>query len=120
MSELGNDVKIQNLKRMSALLEIRPKDVKEQMMMRFDEIGENYGNLKAKAVSHTTNKTEQTRGGQMEHFARDCRRKGKGKGTGGDGGKGYAKGKGKTKERFRQSWRIQMRIFRRTEWLDRW
>ena len=31
---------------MSALLEICPKDVKEQMMMRLDEIGENYENLK--------------------------------------------------------------------------
>ena len=49
---------------MSALLEICPKDVKEQMMMRVDEIGENHENLKAK-VSYTTNKTEQTRGEKM-------------------------------------------------------
>ena len=33
------------------------------MMMRLDEISENYNNLKVKVVSDTTNKTEQTRGG---------------------------------------------------------
>ena len=43
---------------MSALLKICPKDVKEQVMMRLDEIGENYENLKAKVVSYTTKKTE--------------------------------------------------------------
>ena len=51
---------------MSALLEICPKDVKEQRVMRLDEIGENHENhenLKAKVVSYTTNKT---RGGQHE------------------------------------------------------
>ena len=42
-----------------------PQDVKEQMkMMRLDEIGENYENLMAKAVSHTTHKTEEAREGQ--------------------------------------------------------
>ena len=41
ISELGGDAKIPDLWRMSALLEICPKDVKEQMMMmRLDEIGE--------------------------------------------------------------------------------
>ena len=54
MSELGEDVKIPDLGRMSALLEICPKDVKEQTVMRLDEIGENY----EKVVSCTTNKTE--------------------------------------------------------------
>ena len=39
MSELGGDAKIPDLWRMSALLEICPKDVKEQMLMRLDEIG---------------------------------------------------------------------------------
>ena len=50
MSELGGDAKIPDWWRMSALLEIRPKDVKEQMTMRLDEIGENYENLMAKVV----------------------------------------------------------------------
>ena len=46
MSELGKDAKIRDLWRMSALLGICPKDVKEQMMMmRLDENGENYENL---------------------------------------------------------------------------
>ena len=42
-----------------ALLEISPKDVKEQMTMRLDELGENYENFKTKVVSYTTSKTEQ-------------------------------------------------------------
>ena len=61
MSELGKDAKIPNLWRMSALLEICPKDVKEQRVMRLDEIGENHENLKAKVVSYTTNKTRGAR-----------------------------------------------------------
>ena len=59
ISELGKDVKIPDLWRISALLEICPRDVKEQMLMRLDEVGENYDNFKAKVVSYTTNKTEQ-------------------------------------------------------------
>ena len=66
MSELGGDAKIPDLWRMSALLAICPKDVKEQMTMRSDEIDQNYENLKAKVVSYPTNKTEQARGGQKE------------------------------------------------------
>ena len=62
MSELGGDAKIPDLWRMSALLEICPRDVKEQMLMRLDEIGENCLNLKAKVIIYTTNKAEQTRG----------------------------------------------------------
>ena len=38
----------------------------EQMLMRLDEIGENFENLKARVISHTTNKAEQARGGQKE------------------------------------------------------
>ena len=37
-------------------------------MLRLDEIGENYENLKAKVESCTTTKTEQTRGGQKEMY----------------------------------------------------
>ena len=54
MSELGGDAKLPDLWRMSALLELCPRDVKEQMMMRLDGIGENYENLKARVVSYTT------------------------------------------------------------------
>ena len=64
MSELGGDAKIPDLWRMSALLDICPQDVKEQMSIRSDEIDENYENLKAKVVSYTTNKA--ARGGQRE------------------------------------------------------
>ena len=60
MSELGEGVKIPDLWRM--LLEICPKDVKEQMSLRLDEVGENYENLKVKVRSYTTKKAEQARG----------------------------------------------------------
>ena len=40
VSELGEGVKIPDLWRMSALLEICPMDVKEQMLLRLDEVGE--------------------------------------------------------------------------------
>ena len=55
------------------LLEVCPKDVKDQMMMRPDEIGENYEDFKVNVVSHTTNKTEQTRGGQKDMYTDGCR-----------------------------------------------
>ena len=53
---------------MPALLEICPKDVKEQMTNRLDEIGDNYENVMPKVVPYTTNKTEQARGGQEEMY----------------------------------------------------
>ena len=62
MSELGEGAKIRDLWRMSALLEIFPKDVKEQMLLRLDEVGENYENLKVKVISYTANKAEQSWG----------------------------------------------------------
>ena len=62
MSELGEGAKITDLWRMSALLDICPKDVKEQMLLRLDEVGENYENLKVKVISYTANKAEQSRG----------------------------------------------------------
>ena len=37
---------------MSALLEINPQDVTEQMLMRLDDIGDRCENLKAKVVVH--------------------------------------------------------------------
>ena len=93
VSEVGGDAKIP--------LKICPKDVKEQMMMSLDEVGENYENLKVKVVLYTTNKTKQIQGkqkemhvpmevehvsgsepeeedcGMMGHLAKGCRRKGK-------------------------------------------
>ena len=61
MSELGDGAKIPHLRRMSALLEICPKDVEEQMLSRLDEVGEIYENLKVKVISYTSNKAEQSR-----------------------------------------------------------
>ena len=66
LSELGKDAKIPNLWRMSALVESCLKDVKEQILMRLDKIGENCEILMAKVVPYTTNKTEQAREGQKE------------------------------------------------------
>ena len=62
MSELGGGAKIPDLWRMSALLEICPKDVKEHMLLRLDEVGKNCENLKVKVISYTSNKAEQSRG----------------------------------------------------------
>ena len=59
MSELGAGAKIPDLWRMSGLLEICPKDVKEQMLSRLDEVGENYENLKVTVISYTSDKAEQ-------------------------------------------------------------
>ena len=67
-AELGKDAKIPNLWRTSALLDMCPKDVQEQMMMKLDEIAVNYENFKAKVMSNTTNKTEQTRRRQKEMY----------------------------------------------------
>ena len=60
-SELGVDAKIPDLWRMSALLEMCPKDLKEQMLMRLDEVGENYEALTNKRMSFATNKIEQAK-----------------------------------------------------------
>ena len=43
-------------------MQICPKDVKEQMLFRLDEVGENYENLKVKVISYTSNLAEQSRG----------------------------------------------------------
>ena len=51
MSELRQDTRITDLWRTSGRLEIRPKEVKEQMLMRLNKICENYLTLKAKVVS---------------------------------------------------------------------
>ena len=54
---------------MSALPEICPKMVQDQMMLRMDEVGEDYEKLKAKVLGYVSNKVEQGRQGgpvQME------------------------------------------------------
>ena len=71
MSELGGDVKTPDLWRMPAFVEMCPKNVNGQMMMRLDEIGENYENLKANVVPCMTNRTEQARGGPGRYACAD-------------------------------------------------
>ena len=69
MGEIGHEAKIPDLWKMSALLEICPKNIQEQMMLRMDEIDEDYEKLKAKILGYVTNKVEQVRQGgpvQME------------------------------------------------------
>ena len=57
MSELGEGAKIPDLWRMSAFAgDFVQRDVKEQMLLRLDEVGENYENLKVKVISYTSNK----------------------------------------------------------------
>ena len=68
MSELGKDAKTPDVWRMSALLELCPKDMKAQMMLRLDEIVEHRENRKTEVVSCTANKAEQARGGQKEMY----------------------------------------------------
>ena len=52
---------------MSALLEMCPKDVKEQMMMKLDEIAVNYENFKAKVLH-----TRPARPGKHEEDRKRC------------------------------------------------
>ena len=69
MSEVGHEARIPDLWKMSALLEICPKPIQDQMMLRMDEIGEDYERLKAKILGYVINKVEQGRQGrpvQME------------------------------------------------------
>ena len=61
MTELGNDVKIPDLWKMSALMELVPKEIKEHMMGRMDEMGKDYGVLKNKMLSYATNRVETSR-----------------------------------------------------------
>ena len=54
MAELGPEVKIPDLWRMSALLEISPRGVREAIEFRLDEIGEDYAKVKANVVAYVT------------------------------------------------------------------
>ena len=71
MPELGGDAKISDLWRMSALLEICPNDVKEQMLMRLDEIAENYENIKAKGSTRRPEGDDGTDGTRLRERRRD-------------------------------------------------
>ena len=58
MSELGPEVKIPDLWRMSAFLEICPRGVREAIELRLDEVGEDYPKMKAKVLAYVTNRVE--------------------------------------------------------------
>ena len=53
--------KIPDQRRMPALLEMRSQDVKDQMLMRLDEIAENDENLKTKFIKYFAKKEAQSR-----------------------------------------------------------
>ena len=61
--ELG--ATIPRMWKMAAFLELCPKEVKDQMFQRMDEIGQNYEVLREKVLSYTANKVEHTRGGAV-------------------------------------------------------
>ena len=103
MSELGEGAKIPDQRKISVLLEICPKYVKEQMLLRLDEVGESYENLKVKVISYTPNKAEQSQGQKekavlMElDYVSGCEMYDEEEWDDvHDEGKGYGKGKGKT------------------------
>ena len=58
MAELGTDVRIPDLWRMSALLEICPRGVREAMELQLDVIGESYEVMKTKVIAYVTNRVE--------------------------------------------------------------
>ena len=62
--ELGKDMKIPIIWKMAALMEIAPKNIQDQLLMRMDEIGENYEALREKLIQYATNKMEQMRRGR--------------------------------------------------------
>ena len=61
--EIGQEMKIPDLWKMSALLEIVPKTVQEQVMLGMDEIGDSYEKLKHKILTYVSNRVEQGRTG---------------------------------------------------------
>ena len=62
--DLGKDMKIPVIWKMAALMEIVPKNIQDQLLMRMDEIGENYEALREKLIQYATNKVEQMRRGK--------------------------------------------------------
>ena len=55
-TQVGSDAKIPDVWRKSALSETCPKQAREQMLQRLDEVGENYQTLKVKVISLLTQK----------------------------------------------------------------
>lgn len=65
--EMGKEMKIPDLMKMAALMEIVPRSIQDQLMMRMDEIGANYGAMREKLLRYTLNKVEQgKRGGPVD------------------------------------------------------
>ena len=65
MTDIGGDTKMQDMWRMSALLEIFPKEVREQMLRA------NCQTLKAQRISYSTDNIEQSRGANERHVGTD-------------------------------------------------
>ena len=61
MEELGEGVTVPELWKMSAVLQLCPKDVNDTLELRLDEL-DTYDKLKHCIISYTTNKSERTRG----------------------------------------------------------
>ena len=72
ITEHGSDTKTLHVWRMSALLEICSKEVREQMSQRVDELGEDYQALKARVNCYSTNHFDQRRGGFGTDGRRQC------------------------------------------------
>jgi len=59
MEEINDDkVKIPELWKMSALMEMIPKDLKEHMLLKMDEVGDKYEVLREKIIVYANNKVE--------------------------------------------------------------
>ena len=57
-ANLGKDIKIPDLMRMAALMEIFPKNIQEQFLLRVDELGEDYAAVPNKMLKHALNTVE--------------------------------------------------------------
>ena len=75
LTECPANTNIPALWRMAAFLEMCPKEIKEQVYLRIDEIGEDYEVLKAKVIGWVSNKVEQERGGPVPMDIGDLRRR---------------------------------------------
>ena len=62
MAEIGKDMKIPDMWRMSALLNIVPIRVQDEMIMRLEE-DTSYQDLKEKILRYAVNKVEQVKSG---------------------------------------------------------
>ena len=92
MSDLGGDAKTPDLWRVWALLEICPKHVEEHMMMRLDEIGENYEQTRGCADGGSGSEPEGKDGEDVDEVQGGSIKE---KGKGGEKSKGHARATGK-------------------------